>query len=97
MLFFLFPNEAQCQQSAMIPHTLSLRLNDSNALASYTERHILQQPYISMLKYLAAKFITHRLADSPSRATAATVRFGNQLYILKQGTDSTTAMLCSVL
>lgn len=79
MLFF-FLSKAQCQQSAVIPHTLSLRFNDSKALASCTKSHLLQQSHISMLMHLAAKVLTHRLADSPSRATEATVRFGNELF-----------------
>jgi len=49
-----------------------------------------------MLMHLADKVLAHRLADSPSSATAATVGFGNQLYILQQGTDSTAARLHSV-
>lgn len=64
----------------MIPPALSFRLNDSKALAGCTKRHLLQQFYISVLKHLAAKVLIHRLADSPFRTTAATVRFGNQLF-----------------
>lgn len=76
-IFFLFPNQAQCQQSALVPHALSLRLNDSKAPASCMKRHLLQQSYISTLMQLVAKVLAHRLADCPSRATEATVRFGN--------------------
>lgn len=77
---FLFPKEEQCQQSAMIPHALPLKFNDRKALARCTKRHLLEQSYISLSQHLAAKVLTHILADSPCRARAATVRFANQLF-----------------
>lgn len=65
----------------MIPHALPLKFNDRKALARCTKRHLLEQSYISLSHHLAAKDLTHILADSPSRARAATVRFANQLFM----------------
>lgn len=74
---FTFPDEAWSQQSVLVPHILSLKSNDT-APTNCMKRHVVQQSYICMLMQFIAKVLAHRLADSPSRATDTTVRFGNQ-------------------
>lgn len=76
---FTFPDEAWNQQSVLVPHMLSLRSNDT-APTNCMKRHVLQQSCICMLMQFIAKVLAHRLADSPSRATDTTERFGNQPF-----------------